>query len=316
MELLDRRFLIVTGKGGVGKTTVSVALALAAAAQGKRVLIAMANTKERVSELLDSRPVGFEIVNVAPRIDAVNMEPMKALEEYGVMILKVRAVYRAVFENRFVRAFLRGTPGLQAWAMLGKAFFHASPHKGRRQYDLVILDAPATGHALDMLRVPMVIQRIAPPGLLRREAERALELFRNEKEAGAVLVTLPEDMPVNETIELRDALVDELKIPVLHLVINRVLERLFDESERPTIAGLYERTPESSPLVSLARAGRRRVLREHVQRQSIAQVTAEIPVDTTQLPYCFGLDSDRDALDGLAEAFMAGGRVAATTEHT
>ncbi|MDH3728391.1 MAG: AAA family ATPase, partial [Myxococcales bacterium] len=179
MDLLDRRFLFVVGKGGVGKTTVATALALEASRRGKKVLLAMVNCKERVSQLLGTDPIGSTIVTLRENLDAVNMTPDAALEEYGLMILKVRTVYNAVFGSRLVRAFLKGTPGLEAWSMLGKAFYHASPPRGEPDYDLVILDAPATGHALDMLRVPFVIQSVAPPGILRRDAARAVELFRD-----------------------------------------------------------------------------------------------------------------------------------------
>ncbi|HHH30223.1 MAG TPA: anion-transporting ATPase, partial [Polyangiaceae bacterium] len=116
--LFDREFLFVAGKGGVGKTTVSAALALAAAKRGKRVLVAMCNTKERLSSLLDVQPIGPRNQPILENIDAVNMTPAVALEEYGMMVLKVRSVYKAVFENRFVSAVLRGTPGIEAWAML------------------------------------------------------------------------------------------------------------------------------------------------------------------------------------------------------
>ncbi len=304
MGLLDRRFLMVIGKGGVGKTTVSTALALAAAREGKRVLLCMVNAKERVSQLLHlEEPIETEIVNVADGIDAVNMTPAAALEEYGLMILKVRAVYRAVFENRLVRAFLRGTPGLESWSMLGKAHYHAHPPNGKPEYDLVLLDAPATGHALDMLRVPLVIQKVAPPGLLRREAVRALELFRDEKRAGAVLVTLGEDMPVNETLELYDALTNELEIPVLRLVVNRLLEQLFQKEQRELIRELPEQLAPGSAIQSLAIAGRRRVLKEIMQDESVARLAEAIPAERIDLPYCFGLEQDVALVQELSRAF-------------
>ena len=304
MDLLDRRFLFVVGKGGVGKTTVATGLALAASRRDKKVLLALVNCKERVSQLLDTEPIGSEIVTVAENLDVVNMTPDAALEEYGLMILKVKAVFNAVFKNRLVRAFLKGTPGLEAWSMLGKAFYHACPPKGEPDYDLVIVDAPATGHALDMLRVPFVIESVAPPGLLRRDAARAAKMFRDPERAGAVLVTLPEYMPASETIELSNALSNELEIPVLHLVINRVLNVLFAEKERPVLEGLPSEIADDSEIRGLALAGKRRALRETVQARAVSRVRGHIDAPCSELPYYSGLESDVAAIEALSEALL------------
>jgi anion-transporting ArsA/GET3 family ATPase len=304
MDLLDRRFLFVVGKGGVGKTTVATGLALAASRRGKKVLLALVNCKERVSQLLDTDPIGPEIVTVRENLDVVNMTPDAALEEYGLMILKVKAVFNAVFKNRLVRAFLKGTPGLEAWSMLGKAFYHACPPKGEPDYDLVIVDAPATGHALDMLRVPFVIESVAPPGILRRDAARAVGMFRDPERAGAVLVTLPEYMPTCETIDLSNALTNELKIPVLHLVINRVLNVLFAEKERPVLEVLPEGIAEDSSIRGLAVAGKRRALREMVQARAVQRVCSHVRAPCSELPYYSGLENDTAAIEALSEALL------------
>ncbi|MEM9728657.1 MAG: ArsA family ATPase [Myxococcota bacterium] len=301
MDLLDRRFLFVVGKGGVGKTTVATALALEASRRGKKVLLALVNAQERVSRLLGSVPIGADIVNLRENLDAVNMNPDAALEEYGMMILKVRAVYNAMFGNRLVRAFLKGTPGLEAWSMLGKAFYHASPPRGEPDYELVILDAPATGHALDMLRVPYVIESVAPPGILRRDAHRAVQLLQNPEEAGAVVVTLPEYMPVSETLELTSALENELKMQVLHLVINRVLRVLFEDEERDPIKLMSDALAEDSDIHDLAMAGKRRVLRETVQYKARRRVRDRIDAPCTELPYIDGLETDPEAIESLSK---------------
>jgi anion-transporting ArsA/GET3 family ATPase len=305
-DLFDRDFLFVTGKGGVGKTTVSAALALAASRRGKRVLVAMCNAKERLSHLLEVDAVGTRNMEIGENLEAVNMTPTVALEEYGMMVLKVRSVYKAIFENRFVAAVLRGTPGIEAWSMLGKAYFHTNEQleDGRPRYDLVIVDGPATGHALDMLRVPQVICDVAPPGLLRNEAEKALELFQDAERSAAVLVTLPEDMPANETIELHAALEDEIRMPVGALIVNAVLPKLFKSKERGPIASLPSKIDDGSPAHSLVMAGRQRALREGMQQEAIAKLKQSLPeLPRTILPMLHVPEFRRSAVESLAESF-------------
>lgn len=304
-DLLNLRFVTVVGKGGVGKTTVSTALALAAARRGKRVLIAMCNAKERVSQFLEVPPIGPVNQPVLPNIDAVNMVPKVALEEYGMMVLKVRALYRAIFENRLVAAFLRGTPGIEAWSMLGKAQFHAyeTLPDGRPRYDMVILDSPATGHGLEMLRVPRVLLDIAPPGLLRREAERAWELFTDKSRAGVMIVTLAEEMPVSESSELYDALREELGLPVVGIAVNGLIQQLFDEQEGAWLERTATTTPPEHLIHTLLRAGYRRTLRERVQSTSLARIAERFSLPRYQLPQLMVPELRRAGLEELSRAF-------------
>ncbi|MDB4989538.1 MAG: Arsenical pump-driving ATPase, partial [Myxococcaceae bacterium] len=288
-----------------GKTTVSTALALAAARRGKRVLIAMCNAKERVSKFLEVEPIGAYNQPVLPGIDAVNMVPKIALEESGLMVLKVRALYRAIFENRLVAAFLRGTPGIEAWSMLGKAQFHAHEMlpDGRPRYDLVILDSPATGHGLEMLRVPRVLLDVAPPGLLRREAERAWDLFTDPVRSGVMVVTLPEEMPVSESVELYDALRNELGLPVVGIAVNGMIDQLFDQSDSAWIEQVAAETPEDDLVYNLLRAGRRRTLRERVQAESLARIAASLPLPRYSLSQLMVPELKRAGIEQLSHAF-------------
>jgi anion-transporting ArsA/GET3 family ATPase len=308
-DLFNLRFVTVVGKGGVGKTTVSAALALAAARRGKRVLIAMTNAKERVSQLLEVGPIGPHNRAILPGVEAVNMQPTVALEEYGMMVLKSRMLYRAIFENRLVSAFLHGTPGIEAWSMLGKAQFHAHETlpDGRPRYDMVILDAPATGHGLEMLRVPKVLLDIAPPGLLRREAERAWSLFQDARRAGVLIVTLPEDMPVSESVELHAALTKELGLPVAGLAVNQVIPRLFDDIESAWLSDVIPSTDPDSLTYTLLQAGRRRTLRERVQVEALARLSRELPLPRYQLPLMVVPEVHRAEVEQLSHSFERAG---------
>ena len=291
----SRRFLFVTGKGGVGKTTVCGALALALAAQGKRVLVAMCNTKERLSAIMGTRPIGHAIMPVAEDVWAVNISPELALREYGEMVIKVSALARAVFENRYTRTFFRATPGLYEWAMLGKAWFHTTEQRedGSNRFDVVLLDAPATGHGLDMLRVPKVILDVVPPGVLRRDAEAAWDMFRDPVQSGVVVVTLPEEMPTTETIELVGGIRADLGLPVLALVINGVLDALFSPEERealladPSLLDIGAPTRTAGTPESAIVAGARRAQRERVQSESLARLERSIDLPAVRLPFLF-----------------------------
>jgi len=291
----DRRFIFVTGKGGVGKTTVSAALARALAGRGKRVLIAMCNAKERISSMFASPLVGPEIIPVAPGIWAVNIEPEHAFEEYGRMVLKVPGLYRVVFHNKYIRSFLPAVPGLSEWAMLGKAWFHTTEldEHGRNRFDVVLLDAPATGHGLDMLRVPKVIVEIVPPGILRRDAERAWKMFTDPAQTAVLVVTLPEELPVTETLELVGAIEDDLRLPLGALVVNGVLPVLFSEAEARELATVLEgeadghRAGTPSAAASGVRAAARRAVQERAQSASLARIAGGTGLPRIVLPYLF-----------------------------
>jgi len=284
----NKRFLFVTGKGGTGKTTVTAAIALQLAANGQRVLCAMCQARERLSSLLDGPPIGDQVIEVRPGISAVNMNPDSALEEYGRMVLKLRTFYRAVFENNLVRAFFRATPGLNEWAMLGKAWYHTTEKRpdGAWKYDTVIVDAPATGHGLDMLREPKVIVDVAPPGLLRREATRAWKLFSDPSHAGIVVVTLPEEMPVTETFDLLEAIEGELKLPVTQIVVNGVLPSLLSPQERAVLLAAPEIRRTTAGDEGLA-AGVRRARRETIQKENIERLRERARTPMSALPHLF-----------------------------
>ncbi len=298
-----RRFLFVTGKGGVGKTTTAAALAWALGQQGRRVLLTACDDKERISTLFDGPPLTTEIHPVGRNVHAVKLVPEDAMREYGALNLHSRVVFSAVFNRRMVQRFLAGVPGLSEWAMLGKAWYHSteSGADGKPRFDCVIFDAPATGHALNMLRVPQVILDVAPPGILRRDAERALQMFRDPRHTGVVVVALPEELPTTETLELVSALRVELFMPVVELVVNAVIDPLFSPEERARLvplAGLVPATPGESALV--AAAGR--AVREELQATALRRL-APLALPQLMLPFLAGRASSPDAIFRLAKYF-------------
>jgi len=300
--LETKRFLIVTGKGGVGKTTVCAASALALAHKGKRVLVCMCNAKERLSTMLGSAPIGATIAAVAPNVWAVNIDPESALHEYGTAALHSGTLYKLLFGNKYVRAFFRAVPGMQEWTMLGKAWWHTTEMLAdkRPAYDVVILDAPATGHGLDMLRVPKVILDVVPPGILRRDAERAWQLFRDPESCAVVLVTLPEEMPTSETIELAHAIQVELELPIGKVVVNGILPPLFSKNERKALENAGAPANQIAASDVAFAAARTRAIRERLQAESLSRLSTELPISPSFLPQLFEDAATPEAIHKLA----------------
>lgn len=220
--LSDHRVILVLGKGGVGRSTVAAAIAGQLARSGKRTLLYETSASDRFGHYFDRPAVGTEPSELAPNLWAVNATPASALAEYGLMILRWKSVYEMVFENRVTRAFLRAIPGLDDYAILGKAWFHTTEQKHKRPvWDTLVFDMPASGHSISMLKVPRVIVETVPEGPLTRDARTLYELLRDPVQTAAVVVTLAEEMPVNEALELEGKL-GELGIIPKQLVANQV----------------------------------------------------------------------------------------------
>ena len=244
---LDSRFTVITGKGGVGKSTVAAALGQRFAAAGHRTLICELNTQERIAPLFGRPPSGSAVTAIAPHLYSVNIEPRAAMEEYAVMKLKLRTIYKLVFENPLVQRFVRFIPGMNDLLMLGKAFNHERERSrsGRPVWDRIIVDAPATGHGISFLRLPRIIRDAVPAGNLHAEAAAMWSLVTDAKRTAVHLVCLPEELPVQETQQLHQTLRSELGVPLGALFLNMVppplldaeTEALYRRLDPPTHAG-------------------------------------------------------------------------------
>jgi anion-transporting ArsA/GET3 family ATPase len=306
LQALLRRLVFVTGKGGTGKTTFAAALARALSKTGHEVLVTMSEPKERLSELFGTRAIGPEVTRIGPGISAVNIDPKEALREYGEMTLKSRLLSHAVFGNRYVPSFFTAVPGLHQWAILGKAWFHSTERtrSGKARFDAVILDAPATGHALEMLWVPKIITEVAHGGVLMRDAERAWRMLRDPNHTAIVALTLPEEVPVTETLELSESLASELGLRLARVVVNNVVPRRFSENEALALADLdvNQLGPRVAPL---ARVLVDRAATEVVQRTSIARLESALSVPRIELPRLLRAANLPASIDELSEVIAA-----------
>lgn len=287
-ELGGKQVILVLGKGGVGRTTVAAALALALARRGRRTLLFQANANERLSQLLGRPRIGPEVTRVTPNLWAVNTNPDDALREYGLMVLKFETVYKMVLENRLVKGLIRAIPGLDDYSVIGKLWWHTTElEDGRPRFDTVVFDAPATGHAATMLRIPGVILETVPDGPLKRDAGKVRAMLTDPSRTAAVLVTLAEEMPAAETVDLGTRIA-ALRIPLAGRIVNQLYPDRFTGG---TPAGQVlaavgaQDDPSIEGAITCARliAARRRLNEEY-----LARLAAALGGDEARLPRLFG----------------------------
>jgi anion-transporting ArsA/GET3 family ATPase len=288
VSLYDKRLILVCGKGGVGRSTVAAAIATTCAARGRKTLLFEANANDRFGAYFGKPPVGTDIVPLAPNLSAVNTTPAAALQEYGMMILKFKSVYDMIFENRITKGFLRAVPGMDDYAVLGKAWYHTTEEKrGKPVWDTVVFDMPASGHSLSMLRIPWVIVDTVPEGPLTRDARTVQALLRDQARTALVLVTLAEEMPTSEVRELESKLVGGLGITPQHLVVNQVYPDRFpagSPASRVLDALVGQPTPELAPLVAHADLQRSR---RALNQRYLTELSHTVAAPMVELPMVF-----------------------------
>jgi|GEM_PF-1925774 len=220
-RLLSQRLHLITGKGGVGKSVISISLALFLKKTKKRILLVQMSPVETDPD--ERSEIFLRIRERLPPLDYIYIEPRSALEEYGIMVLRFKKLYRMVFEDRMVRSSIRAMPSLSFLLLIGKLWYYCTlrDKKGKFVYDYVVVDAPSTGLAISMLNLPHVINDAAPSGPLR---DRALDIEKmlTDKDVTSVhIVSTCEETPVNEAIELYNFISDRLSIQFGLLFVNQ-----------------------------------------------------------------------------------------------
>jgi anion-transporting ArsA/GET3 family ATPase len=311
-SLLDKRLIFVTGKGGVGKSTVSAALGIVAARRGKRVMICEVAQQERISRVFRGQGVGYHETEIAPGLFAFSIDPQRALEEYLLLQIRIRALYEMMFKNRIFTYFASAAPGLRELVTIGKVWELAQLDRRVKKgdkYDLVVVDAPATGHGLGLLRTPKTFSDIARVGPVKRQADTIFSFVTDPDRTGVCAVALPEEMPVNETLDLQRELAAELDMELDRIFMNGLYPALFSKPEADTIRQRYEREvsrDKGDGIELVRRAALRAALSEHQrarsQREQLRRLNKGSGHDAVELPFLFVRDFDMSAIEAIADS--------------
>ena len=308
-DLLDHKLLFVSGKGGVGKSTVAAALALLGSQRGKRTLACEIDAKGNLADFFEAGPTDYTPREVQPNLFAMSMDTEASLQEYLRLQMRLPAIARIGPLARAFEFVATAAPGVREILTVGKPVWEVR----EGNYDLVVVDAAATGHIVGQLAAPQAINELVHVGLIRQQTGWLIEILGNKATTGLVVVTTPEEMPVNETIELAARVEDETDVALSAIVVNRVLpelfgrqeEEVFEELRQPAAVGALAEatTGPVEPVMEAARLAvtMRRTRTGHIERLRTS-VDASIPL--LYVPYLFmrahGFRTTRQVAEALS----------------
>jgi len=313
-SLLERRLVVVTGKGGTGKTTVSATLALMAAQGGRRVAVAEVGRDEHLRALLapGSPPVGYAGRELHPGLTVFHIDPFEALAEYLSLQIGMRGLVKRSLRNQVFRQLLEGSPGWRELITLGKIWHlqQLEDARGARLYDLIVVDAPATGHGVTFLDVPRVVRSAIRAGPLSRHAGRVEEMILDQEHSLLLPVSLAEELPARETASLVSRVRQQVGMAIDRVVVNAVARAPFppEMGDLPArLAAIPPHTPTGGlpPVSVLADCASMRESRYLLNRDYVGQIARDCALPVVQLPIIAGGISGPDDLLRLGRDLLS-----------
>src|SRR5687767_3530399 len=316
-QFLAPKVLIVSGKGGVGKTTVAAALAVVAARAGHRVCIAEVDRKGTLPRLFGGADLTYTPREMSPGIWGMNIVPEQALAEYLEVQYHMKRVSKVFTSTHFVDYITTAAPGLKDILVLGKIWYLEQDRgDGDKVFDTIIVDAPAAGHMLTFLSAPMGLSDALRVGPVRKQSDWLIEMLRDPKRTRVHLVTLAEEMPVTETLETSAALENKIGIDSGMVFANAVYSELLTPDEETAFTEIQERgadglvkaaaevglTLEQDDLDELLGYGRFLQARRGIQQSHLKELRESIREPVVELPFLFSAGLALPDIETLADS--------------
>jgi anion-transporting ArsA/GET3 family ATPase len=322
LGLLDRRLVFVTGKGGVGKTSIAAALALLSAQRGRRTLVCEIDAKGDLADSFECQPLTFQPRELAPHLWGMAMDTEESLREYLKLQLKLPLLGRIGPVARTFDFVADAAPGVKEILTVGKLC-----HEVReRTYDLIVVDASATGHVVGQLAAPQAINELVKVGRVRDQTRWMVDILADRRITAAVIVSSPEEMPVAETLELAERLPAETDVHLAAVIVNRVLPELFGRGEEEVFQRLrkpagtraltgalvgggdgHAGAVSSDAVTALLDAAQLAVTLRRTRAEHLTRLRAELDPDVplVYVPYLFTRAHGVRATRALADALSA-----------
>ena len=312
-DLLSRRLVILSGKGGVGKSVVGTALALAARDRGKKVLLVEVDSPLSAARFLGAPTVGGQETEVLPGLFMVNLDPAEVMREYVRETVRVDLIARKVLESPVYTRFFAAAPGLPELMVLGKIMVLEEARQGWSRtplYDQVIVDAPSTGHGLAFLKVPQAASRAVPVGPVGNNARRILAMLQDDARTALAIVAIPEEMAVVEALEFQRMAAEEVGLPARTVILNACHERRFSAAEEAEILSLGMEGADGRLAPGIGLAGALAAARRHIRRRKLTdfykkKLRRALSVPLITLPFLPDEALSAEAVRLLAERIEA-----------
>ncbi len=303
--MFERRLVFVVGKGGAGKTTLSAAIGLAAARMGKKVLIAEVGDSNSIGQLF-----GKETLPPAPEplgsgLWGVRLNARDELDEYIHYHVNVSYVAKKITRSSLFDNLLDATPGLKEVMILGQIWrlVRGFNEKGENGFDFIVIDAPATGHGLSLLKVPQTLVDMITVGPIAKQINYVKELLSDEKKTWLTLTTLAEELPVNEAVDFMEAVQADLGMHVVATFVNSVYQETFSREDQAKIEEMaqsldHEKNEELSALLKTAQ---KQIQRRQLQESHISTLRENTCGVIMELPFYYTNAISMNEIEDIAE---------------
>jgi hypothetical protein len=297
-SLLDKRLIFVTGKGGVGKTVAAAAIARAAARRGRRVLLVEVDSDTSMGRLFGAADITFEPRPVADRIWACNLERERSIKEFVKRWVRSKRIADAVLSNNVISVFFDSAPSVAEGIMLD----HLAEVMSEQKFDLAVVDLPASGHAITLLSVPRSMARMIRVGDLAKRMGWLADQIAHPRDAALVFVTLPEEMPVRETIDLYAKAKKGCETRVAAVIVNGVRRPALQLPDLDRVTEVVEARGGGEVLDRVRDAVSVGLHWLAEDRENLATLHAELPVPAVEVPFLFHKADEAELVEHVSRA--------------